>query len=68
MRCKAGRAGGPADGDFELSRFYHFKQGAGEDDGGAGGGGGEHEEEDECRTENIQLVLAVNFLRSPLAF
>lgn len=41
MRCKAGRTGGPADEDFELSRFYHFKQRAGDD------GGGDDEEEDE---------------------
>lgn len=50
MRCKAGRTRGPADEDFELSRFYHLKQGA------AGGGG-----EDECRMVNIQPVLAVDF-------
>lgn len=24
MRCKAGRTGGPADEDFELSRFFFF--------------------------------------------
>lgn len=58
MRCKAGRTRGPADEDFELSRFYHLKQGA------AGGGG-----EDECRMVNIQPVLAVDFFPSfPLAF
>lgn len=69
MRCKAGRTGGPADEDFELSRFYHFKQGAG-DHGGSGGGGGEEEEEDEkeCRMENIQPVLAVDFFLSLLSF
>lgn len=33
MRCKAGRTGGPADEDFELSRFYHFKHGAAADGG-----------------------------------
>lgn len=27
MRCKAGRTGGPADEDFELSRFYRLKPG-----------------------------------------
>lgn len=57
MRCKAGRTRGPADEDFELSRFYHLKQGA------AGGGG-----EDECRMVNIQPVLAVDFLLSLLPF
>lgn len=62
MRCKAGRTRGPADEDFELSRFYHLKR-------GAAGGGGEDEEEDECRMVNIQPVLAVDFFLSfPLAF
>lgn len=52
MRCKAGRTGGPADEDFELSRFYHFKQRAGDDEDD-GGGDDEDEEEDEkgCRTD-----------------
>jgi len=63
MRCKAGRAGGPADEDFELSRFYHFKQGAGDD-----GSGDEEEDERESRMENIQPVLAVNFCLPPLPF
>lgn len=65
MRCKAGRTGGPADEDFELSGFYHFKQGAAA--AAAGGGGGEDEEEDEkqCRMENIQPVLTVDFSLSP---
>lgn len=57
MRCKAGRTRGPADEDFELSRFYHLKR-------GAAGGGGEDEEEDECRMVNIQPVLAVDFFLS----
>lgn len=67
MRCKAGRTGGPADEDFELSRFYHFKQGAG-DDGGGGRDEDEEEDEKECRMENIQPVLAVKFFLSPLPF
>lgn len=66
MRCKAGRTGGPADEDFELSRFYHFKQGAGDGDGG--GDEDEEEDEKECRMENIQPVLAVDFFPSPLPF
>lgn len=37
MRCKAGRTGGPAAEHFELSGFYHLRQGA---------GGEEDEEED----------------------
>lgn len=57
MRCKAGRTGGPADEDFELSRFYHFKQGAAATDDD----GDEEEDEKECRMENIQPVLAVDF-------
>lgn len=46
--------------------FYHLKRGAGGDDGG----GDEYEEEDEkeCRMENIQPVLAVDFFLSPFAF
>lgn len=67
MRCKAGRTGGPADEDFELSRFYHFKQGAGDD--GGGGDEDEEEEEKECRMGNIQPVLVVDFFfLSHLAF
>lgn len=58
MRCKAGRTGGPADEDFELSGFYHFKQGA------AGAGGDEEEDEKQGRMENIQPVLAVDFCLS----
>lgn len=58
MRCKAGRTGGPADEDFELSRFYHFKQGAGDDGGG-------DEDEEECRMENIQPVLPFLAKRFP---
>lgn len=52
MRCKAGRTGGPSDEDFELSRFYHFKQRACDDEDD-GGGDDEDEEEDEkeCRTD-----------------
>ena len=64
MRCKAGRTGGPADEDFELSRFYHFKQGAGDDSGV----GDEEEDEKECRMGNIQPVLAVDLFLSPFAF
>lgn len=62
MRCKAGRTGGPADEDFELSRFYHLKRGAGGDDGDED----EEEDEKECRMENIQPVLAVDSFLSPL--
>lgn len=54
MRCKAGRTGGPVDEDFELSRFYHFKQGSAPDDGGLSWWGGW---DGVCLTENIQLVL-----------
>lgn len=75
MRCKAGRTRGPAEEDFELSRFYHLKRGAaaGGGGGGAGAGGGEEEEEEEedekeCRMVNIQPVLAVDSFLSLLSF
>lgn len=58
MRCKAGRTGGPAAEDFELSRFYHFKQGAGDDDDGG--------EEEDCRMESVQPVLAAHVYLVPL--
>lgn len=62
MRCKAGRTRGPADEDFELSRFYHLKR-------GAGGGDGSGEEEKGWRMENIQPVFTVDFcLFFPLPF
>lgn len=54
MRCKAGRTRGPADEDFELSRLYHLKR-------GAGGGDGSGEEEKGWRMENIQPVFTVDF-------
>lgn len=76
MRCKAGRTRGPAEEDFELSRFYHLKRGAAAaaagGGAGAGGGGGEEEEEEEdekeCRMVNIQPVLAVDSFLSFLPF
>lgn len=53
MRCKAGRTRGPADEDFELSRFYHLKR-------GAGGGDGSGEEEKGWRMENGEHSTGVH--------
>lgn len=46
--------------------FYHLKQGADDEDGG--GDEDEEEDEEECRMENIQPVLAVDFFLSPMPF